>query len=46
MVMPRSFSMSMLSRTWAVISRAVRAAGLLDETVGEGALAVVNVGHD
>ena len=46
MVMPRSRSISMLSSTCSFISRAVSAAGLLDQAVGQRRLAVVDVGDD
>ena len=46
MVMPRSRSRSMLSRTCSSISRAWQRAGQLEQTVGQRRLAVVDVGDD
>ena len=47
MVMPRSRSRSISSRNWDSISPArVMAPGAFEEAVGEGGLAVVDVGDD
>ena len=46
MVMPRSRSSSMLSRTWLVISRSVKRAGGLDQPVGQGGFPMVDMGDD
>jgi hypothetical protein len=46
MVMPRSRSISIESSIWAFMSRVGHSAGHLDEPVGEGGFAVVDMGHD
>jgi hypothetical protein len=46
MVMPRSFSISMLSRTCADISRSVSPPVRLDQPIGQRRLAVIDVRDD
>ena len=45
MVMPRSFSMSIESSTWASICRSASPAAL-NQAIGQGGLAMVNVRND
>ena len=45
-VMPFSRSRSIESRSWATISRCVDGAGVLEQPIGEGRFAVVDVGDD
>ena len=46
MVMPRSRSRSMESSTWASISRSDEATAQLYQAIGQGRLAVVDMGDD
>jgi hypothetical protein len=46
MVMPRSRSRSIESRSCSLASRSETACGGLEQAVGEGGLAVVDVGDD
>ena len=46
MVMPRSRSRSMESRTCSIISRCDKRAGVLEQAVGQRRLAVVDVRDD
>ena len=46
MVMPRSRSISMESRIWSFISRLADGAGELDQPVGQGGFAMVDMGDD